>query len=157
MTGQPSFLSFQSPIGPLTVFADAGQLIAIEAGAVPGTGGNEPVLIEARRQIDDYFDGKRTDFNLPLNPHGTPRQREIWHALTRIPYGETKTYGDLARELGSAARAVGGACGANPLPIVIPCHRVMGAGRAMGGYSFADGTDTKRQLLTLEGVRLGLI
>jgi len=157
MTGQPSFLSFNSPIGPLTVFADAGALIVIEAGGVPGPGGGDPVLAEARRQIDDYFDGKRTDFDLPLNPHGTPRQREIWQAMSRIPYGETKTYGDLARELGSAPRAIGGACGANPLPIVIPCHRVLGAGGTMGGYSFADGTDTKRQLLALEGVRLGLI
>jgi len=157
VTGQPSFVSFNAPIGPLTVFADAGKLIVIEAGGVPGPAGDDPILAEARRQIDDYFDGKRTDFDLPLNPHGTPRQREFWQAMRRIPYGTTKTYGDLARELGSAPRAIGGACGANPLPIVIPCHRVLGAGEAIGGYSFADGADTKRRLLALEGVRLGLI
>lgn len=157
MSAAPAHLSFNSPIGPLTVFAEGGHIIVIEAGGVPGPGSDDPLLAEARTQIDAYFDGKLKDFNLPLAPHGTPRQREIWHAMANIPYGETCTYGDLARALGSAARAIGGACGANPIPIVIPCHRVLGAGNAMGGYSFADGTDTKRRLLALEGVRLSLI
>lgn len=151
------YISFNSPIGALTVFAESGALIVIEAGAVPGAGSADPLLIEARRQIDDYFDGKRKDFDLPLNPAGTPRQREIWAAMAKIPYGETCTYGALANAVKSSARAVGGACGRNPLPIIIPCHRVLGANDAIGGYSFADGADTKRQLLTLEGVRLGLI
>ncbi len=150
-------LSFNAPIGPLTVFAEAGALIVIEAGQVPGPGSGDPLLTEARRQLDAYFDGKLRDFDLPLNPDGTARQREIWTAMAKIPYGETRTYGALAKDVGSVARAVGGACGANPLPIVIPCHRVLGADDAIGGYSFADGADTKRQLLALEGVRLGLL
>lgn len=157
MSQPPAHLSFNSPIGPLTVFIENGALIVVEAGAVPGPGGDDPLLIEARRQIDAYFDGALKSFDLPLNPQGTQRQREIWQAMSAIPYGETRTYGELAHQLGSAARAVGGACGANPLPIVIPCHRVLGADGAIGGYSFADGTETKRRLLTLEGVRLGLI
>lgn len=151
------YLSFNSPIGPLTVFSEDGALIVIEAGAVPGEGSKDPLLKEARRQIDDYFDGKLKDFDLPLNPAGTPRQREIWDAMSDIPYGETRSYGALAKAVNSSARAIGGACGRNPLPIVIPCHRVLGANDAIGGYSFADGADTKRQLLMLEGVRLGLI
>lgn len=150
-------LSFNSPIGPLTVFAEADALIVIEAGQVPGSGNDEPLLIEARHQLDAYFDGKLTDFDLPLNPDGTQRQIEIWTAMAKIPYGQTQTYGELAKDVGSVARAVGGACGANPLPIVLPCHRVLGANDAIGGYSFADGADTKRQLLALEGVRLGLL
>lgn len=150
-------LSFNAPIGPLTVFAEQGALIVIEAGRVPGPGSDDPLLIEARRQLDAYFDGKLTDFDLPLNPGGTTRQREVWAAMAKIPYGETRTYGALAKDVGSVARAVGGACGANPLPIAIPCHRVLGAGGAIGGYSFADGPDTKRRLLALEGVRLGLL
>lgn len=157
MSGGIDHLSFHSPIGHLTVFAEDAHIIVIEAGSVPGSGRNNPLLTETRRQIDAYFDGKLTDFDLPLAPNGTPRQREIWAAMSAIPYGETRTYGDLARELGSAARAIGGACGANPIPLVIPCHRVLGAGDAVGGYSFADGADTKRRLLTLEGVRLSLI
>lgn len=152
-----AYLSFNSPIGPLTVFSEDGALIVIEAGAVPGADSDDPLLIEARRQLDDYFDGKRRNFELPLNPAGTPRQREIWNAMSQIPYGETRTYGELAKAVKSSARAIGGACGRNPLPIVIPCHRVLGANDAIGGYSFADGTDTKRQLLTLEGAHLGLI
>ncbi len=151
------YLSFNSPIGPLTVFSEDGALMVIEAGAVPGADSDDPLLIEARRQLDDYFDGKRRTFELPLNPAGTPRQREIWDAMATIPYGETRTYGELAKAVKSSARAIGGACGRNPLPIVVPCHRVLGANDAIGGYSFADGADTKRQLLTLEGVRLGLI
>lgn len=151
------YISFNSPIGPLTVFAEDGALIVIEAGAVPGGGDGDPLLLEARRQIDDYFDGKRKDFDLPLNPAGTPRQREIWGAMAKIPYGATRTYGELAKDVKSSARAIGGACGRNPIPIVIPCHRVLGANDAIGGYSFADGADTKRQLLMLEGMRLGLI
>jgi methylated-DNA-[protein]-cysteine S-methyltransferase len=157
MTGGPAYLSFNSPIGPLTLFAEHGCLIVVEAGAIPGAGSNDPLLVEARRQIDAYFDGRLQDFDLPLAPAGTPRQKQIWQAMSAIPYGTTKTYGELAHELGSAARAIGGACGANPLPIVIPCHRVLGAGNTMGGYSFADGPETKHMLLNLEGVSTRLI
>jgi len=157
MSRSPAHLSFNTPIGPLTVFIEDGALIVVEAGAVPGPGGDDPLLIETRRQIDAYFDGKLQTFDLPLKPQGTPRQKEIWAAMSAIPYGETRSYGELAKRIGSAARAVGGACGANPIPIVIPCHRVLGADGAIGGYSFADGAETKRRLLALEGVRLGLV
>lgn len=105
----------------------------------------------ARRQLDEYFAGKRRCFDLPLAPMGTVFQRRVWRALTDIPFGETITYGELARRVGRprAARAVGAANGANPIAIIIPCHRVVAASD-IGGY--AGGLEIKRRLLALEGV-----
>lgn len=151
MTDPIRHISFPSPLGPLSVFAEDDAIIAIESGRAPGAVENDLLLNEAKKQIDGYFDGKLTNFDLPLAPQGTPRQKEIWQALTEIPYGETRTYGELATSLGSAARAVGGACGANPILIVIPCHRVLGKDNTIGGFSFDGGVDSKRQLLILEG------
>lgn len=151
MTAIVSHLVIPSPIGALTLFADADALFALEAGKAPTTGEPTPLLIEAKRQLDAYFDGKLETFDLPLAPAGTPRQSEIWQAMTRIPHGRTQTYGEIARALGSSPRAVGTACARNPLPVLIPCHRVLGADGGVGYYSFADGPDTKRQLLVLEG------
>lgn len=104
----------------------------------------------ARRQLDEYFAGKRRRFDLPLAPAGTDFQRRVWWALLAIPYGEAISYGELARRVGKprAARAVGAANGANPIAIIIPCHRVVGAS-GIGGY--AGGLDIKRHLLALEG------
>lgn len=144
-------LSFPSPLGPLSVFAEDDAIIVIESGRAPGDTETDPLLNEARKQIDAYFDGKLERFDLPLAPSGTPRQKEIWSTLRDIPYGETRTYGELATSLGSAARAIGRACGANPIPIVVPCHRVLGKNNAIGGFSFSGGADSKRQLLILEG------
>lgn len=142
-------LAFLTPLGPLTVFEEGGALVAVEFGE--GAGSREtPLLAEARTQIGAYFDGRRTAFDLPLDPAGTAFRRAVWQRMRRIPYGETATYGALAADLGSSARAVGTACGRNPLPIVIPCHRVVGAA-GPGGYSGGDGVDTKLALLALEG------
>lgn len=152
MTAEITHLVVPSPIGALTLFADGDALIAVEAGAAPTFGGPSPVLVEAKRQLDAYFDGKLETFDLPLAPTGTPRMTQSWAAMRRIPYGTTRTYGEIARDIGSAARAVGGACAKNPLPILIPCHRVLGADGGVGHYSFADGPDTKRRLLILEGL-----
>jgi O-6-methylguanine DNA methyltransferase len=88
----------------------------------------------------------------PGGPEGTAFQQRVWRALSAIPFGETRSYGELARELGSAARAVGGACGANPIPIIIPCHRVLAANRRLGGFSGGDGLSSKQQLLAHEGI-----
>ena len=154
MSDQPQHISFPSPIGSLTVFAENNAIIVIESGKVPGEAGEAALLIEARDQLNAYFDGKLTDFDLPLAPDGTARQKEIWAEMNRIPYGTIMTYGKLAAITGSAARAIGGACGANPIPIVQPCHRVVGAKNALTGFSFAGGAETKYQLLRLEGVML---
>ena len=108
---------------------------------------------EAKRQLQDYFAGKLAEFDLPLQPQGTEFQRRVWRALQKIPYGETVSYGDIARRIGkpSASRAVGAANGKNPLPIIIPCHRVIGSTGKLTG--FGGGLPTKVKLLTLEQQR----
>lgn len=117
-----------------------------------------PPLPEVRRQLDEYLAGRRRDFDLPLETGGTEFQRLCWEALQRIPYGETRSYGQMAREIGrpAAVRAVGHANHDNPIGVIIPCHRVIGANGSLTGY--AGGLDMKRALLELEGVvpqRLG--
>ncbi len=113
-----------------------------------------PILDEAERQLRAYFAGQLQGFDLPLKTNGTSFQENVWRLVLAIPYGRTRTYMDLARDLASpgAVRAVGAANGANPLPIVIPCHRVVATGGGMGGYG--GGVDLKRRLLALEGAIL---
>ena len=113
---------------------------------------NSPLIERACRQLEEYFAGKRTIFNLPLRPAGSPFQMDVWEAVSRIPYGKTLTYGQIAKRLGmpNAARAVGLAVRSNPLPILIPCHRVMGAGGRLTGY--AGGLEFKKWLLNREGI-----
>ncbi|HJO68653.1 MAG TPA: methylated-DNA--[protein]-cysteine S-methyltransferase [Rhodospirillales bacterium] len=142
-----------SPLGPLTVFEDEGALVAIEWGRGAG-GASSPLLEDAARQLNAYFDARLEVFSLPLAPRGTPFQQKLWKQLSSIPFGEVRSYGELAHLLGVSARAVGGGCGANPIAVVIPCHRVIGAGERLGGYSGGDGPATKRALLALEGVSL---
>jgi methylated-DNA-[protein]-cysteine S-methyltransferase len=134
--------------------AVGGALTAIDFGApagfADGAPAADPVLAEAARQLDAYFAGDLREFSLPLRPSGTPFQLSVWEALREIPYGETATYGDLARSVGrpTAARAVGRANGQNPLPIVVPCHRVIGTDGTLTGY--AGGLSFKQALLALE-------
>lgn len=123
-----------------------------------GTDGMSPsdegaLLQRAVREIEEYFAGKRQTFDLPLAPQGTSFQKDVWRALLAVPYGETRSYGELARLSGHphAARAVGAACRANPLPVFIPCHRVLDACGRLRGY--ADGLPLKAKLLTLEGTK----
>jgi len=148
-----------SPIGPLLLAADDDGLRLIEFDSprhpvVQGDdwrAGDNAVLRETRTQLDEYFAGTRRDFDLPLAPRGTEFQRNVWQALRRIPYGETISYAQLAMRIGkpSAMRAVGAANGRNPLPIVVPCHRVIGADGGLTG--FGGGLPTKQFLLQLEG------
>jgi methylated-DNA-[protein]-cysteine S-methyltransferase len=146
-------LSLLTPLGFLTVFAENAMIVAVDFGRTP-EGESTPMLVEAKRQIDAYFNGRLRAFDLPLAPAGGEFQQGVWRALCRIPYGATATYGDIARQVGGGARAVGGACGGNPIPIVIPCHRVLGAGGRLVGYSGGEGAETKRALLRLEGAML---
>ena len=143
--------TIESPVGPLTISAEDGAIAAVDFGAGGGPRPDTGVLAEAARQLTEYFAGERRAFALPLAPSGTPFRLRVWQAMQAIPYGQTRSYGDLARALDSAPRAIGGACGANPIPLVIPCHRVVGSGGALGGFSGGAGCDTKRQLLALEG------
>jgi len=143
-------LSVPSPVGSLTIDEKDGAIVAISWGNGVPAGNGSPLLAEAARQLDAYFAGKLSRFDLPLMPAGSPFEKRVWSAMRQIPYGETRCYGDLAADISSAPRAVGGACGHNPIPIVIPCHRVLAKG-GIGGYSGAGGLDTKRALLRLEG------
>jgi methylated-DNA-[protein]-cysteine S-methyltransferase len=169
--------TFPAPMtGGFSVAVDAdGNVVATAFGGDParlrerlGTGGPGPlgragaardavVLVHdpgragaARSQIEEYFAGARREFDLPLKPSGTPCQLRVWEALRAIPFGGTRSYGGLARALGSSARAVGRANGANPIALIVPCHRVIGADGSLTGFAF--GTETKRRLLAHEGV-----
>ncbi|MBI2235877.1 MAG: methylated-DNA--[protein]-cysteine S-methyltransferase [Magnetospirillum sp.] len=143
-------LAFNSPIGPLTLSEEDGVIVSLDWGWPPDSE-ETSLLLRARDQLEEYFDGRRRVFDLPLAPFGTVFQKRVWQALAAIPFGTTRTYGDVAAELGTAARALGSACGRNPIPIIIPCHRVLGGNGCLGGYSGMDGVDTKRFLLRLEG------
>ena len=110
-----------------------------------------PVLLKAERQLGEYFLGKRKEFSVPLEMRGTPFQKNVWEVLLAIPFGETRSYRQIAKQLGNpnATRAVGAANGRNPLPIIVPCHRVIGSSGSLTG--FGGGLDTKARLLQLEG------
>lgn len=144
------YRSMASPLGPLTLFQEEDALICVEFGGVPQATGASALLDEATRQLKAYFAGRLQRFDLPLNPAGTRFQKKVCAEMLKIPYGKTTTYGTIARNLDSAPRAVGGACGRNPIAIIIPCHRVLGANGALGGYSGGEGSDTKKFLLGLE-------
>lgn len=151
-----------SPVGTLTLVAgEAGLSAILWEDDAPGRvrlgalaeDPSHPVLREAARQLGEYFAGARTRFELPLDMAGTPFQRSVWAALSTIPFGETRSYGAIARQIGqpTACRAVGAANGRNPVSIVVPCHRAIGANGALTG--FAGGLAIKRRLLALEGRR----
>ena len=123
------------------------------AGA-PAAAEPRALLAEACAQLQAYFAGDRLTFDLPLRPPGSAFRKRVWRALRDIPFGETRTYGAVATAVGSAPRAVGGACKANPIAIVIPCHRVVGAAGWIGGFSGGAGCATKRQLLDHEAAIL---
>ena len=148
-----------SPVGDLTLVASDRGLAAIlwqdddpaRVRLAPRyAGAGHPVLAAAARQLEEYFDRQRRTFDVPLDPSGTPFQRSVWSALLAIPFGETRSYGTIARQIDrpSASRAVGAANGRNPLSILVPCHRVIGASGGLTG--FAGGLDTKRRLLAFE-------
>lgn len=147
------FTILDSPVGPLGVTKDdRGALTEIRFLRSLVTCKLSPeAFADVAAQLDEYFAGERKTFDLPLAPRGTPFQRSVWDELLRIPYGATKSYRDIANAIGkpAAVRAVGAANGANPLPIVVPCHRVVGANGSLTG--FGGGIDVKRRLLALEG------
>ncbi|MDF2368749.1 methylated-DNA--[protein]-cysteine S-methyltransferase [Sneathiella sp.] len=144
-------LSLHSPVGDLTVTEEDGKIISLDWGWVPEQWQSAtPILEEAAAQLNRYFDAEIGDFDLPLDPPGTEFQKKVWAEMLKIPAGKTKSYGEIAKILKSAAQPVGTACGANPIPIIIPCHRILAAGGKMGGYSGEGGLETKQALLRLE-------
>jgi len=155
--------TMDSPVGPLTLVAEDGALREIRFPNAPPTDAeagpedpDEPVLADATQQLGEYFAGARLSFDLPLAPAGTPFQLAAWWGLRDIPYGETVSYGEQARRLGhdGKARAVGAANGRNPLPIVLPCHRVVGSDGSLVG--FGGGIETKAWLLHHERRVIGV-
>lgn len=160
----PTFYThLSSPIGPLLLTSDGHTITRLQMmGKTPHKNipaswiESEEPFAEVQRQLHAYFEGHRHAFNLPLAPAGTAFQQRVWTALREIPFGTTCTYGDLARHVGQprAAQAVGAANGQNPIAILIPCHRVIGADGSLVGY--AGGLDRKRYLLCLEAEHSGL-
>ena len=147
-----------SPLGALRITERDGVLTRVDFARDTRASRDAatPLLQTVRDQLDAYFAGELRVFDLPLDPSGTTFRRRAWLELANIPYGEVLTYGELAARLDSGARAVGGACGTNPIPIILPCHRVVAAGGRIGGYSGADGPASKRFLLSLEGAHRAL-
>lgn len=152
---------FDSPVGKLTLVETDGKLSIVQLSShfnpadLPEI--LSPVLLETKKQLQEYFDGTRQNFDLPLSPQGTPFQSQVWQALLKIPYGETRSYQQIASMVGNpkACRAVGSANGKNPIMILIPCHRVITAGGKIGGY--AGGLPMKKALLELETKRRSLL
>jgi methylated-DNA-[protein]-cysteine S-methyltransferase len=155
------FAVMNTPIGPLLIAENSSGVSAIifnaDSFSIPDSWIQvEYLSSEVMKQLQQYFNGERYQFDLPLAPEGTSFQLEVWRALEKIPYGETISYLDLAKQIGkpAAVRAVGAANGANPLPIVIPCHRVIGHNGKLTGYG--GGLDKKQYLLSMESLYLGL-
>ena len=142
-------LSLHSPVGSLTLSEEDGAIVALDWGW--GRDQEETELLAlARLQMHEYLDGERRRFDVPIWLNGTIYQQKVWNALLDIPYGQTRTYTDIVRVAGGNARSVGQASRCNPIPILVPCHRVIGAAD-MENYLFAQGLDTKRHLLKIEG------
>jgi len=157
-----AFIQLESPVGRIEIQGDdqaVSGLVIERDGLLPGDGlkaESSPVLDLAAKQVEEYFAGDREDFELPLALGGTEFQRRVWARIAAIPAGSATTYGEIGREigLGPAGRAIGGAVGANPVPLIIPCHRVLASNGKITGYSAGEGIATKRWLLEHEGVLL---
>lgn len=153
----PSFrVVLESPIGPLTAVGDDHGLRELLFGPSEIQSAQHPISEQLKRELEEYFQRRRIAFEIPLRPSGTPFQLAVWELLRQIPFGQTRTYSELAEALGDRdkTRAVGAANGANPIPILIPCHRVIGKDGSLTGY--AGGKDIKRALLELESAQGGL-
>jgi len=151
--------SLSTSAGRLWMESDGTSILRLgwwpaDAAAAPEAIAADPLLTEGLGQLRAYFDGRLKRFDLPLPPPRSERGKVLRDAIAAIPFGETRSYGMVARLVGSGARAVGQACARNPLPIIIPCHRVTGAGGALGAYSAGEGVRTKKILLDLENIIL---
>ena len=157
-----SYKEMESPVGKLKLVANVNALVAILWErerpnriklAMLKCDPQQPILVETERQLQEYFAGTRNEFHLPLEPAGTEFQKKVWRALREIPFGQTRSYLELAKSIGSAkaVRAVGAANGKNPLSIIVPCHRVIGANGTLTG--FAGGIEVKAKLLAHERCR----
>jgi methylated-DNA-[protein]-cysteine S-methyltransferase len=146
--------SFPTPFGFITITAEAEKITSVELCKKANSVGSSKVLDDAARQLDLYLKGSLSRFSLPLKVSGTPFQVAVWKAIAKIPFGKTLSYGEIAASIGKplAARAVGAAVGANPTPLLVGCHRVLGSNGSITGYSGGQGIKTKKLLLTHEGI-----
>ncbi|NKB55470.1 MAG: methylated-DNA--[protein]-cysteine S-methyltransferase [Alphaproteobacteria bacterium] len=145
-----AILTIHSPIGPLYAIDDNDKISRFGFGAAQVPDDPSPLLRQLAEMIDSYFAGQADPFDLPLAPAETPFQSKVRAAMLAIPFGETRTYGEIAHDVAGNPRAVGQACGRNPIPIIVPCHRVLGSGGWIGGFSGGDGVPTKHRLLAHE-------
>ena len=150
MAYAPGRMMIATPIGPVLVEAEGDALTGIRIGGQGPEESDDPLIGEAARQLQAYFGGHLTTFDLPLAPAATERGPELRNAICAVGFGETATYGDLAERTGASARAVGQACATNRFPIVVPCHRVLPSGGGLGFYSAGQGPATKVWLLKHE-------
>jgi methylated-DNA-[protein]-cysteine S-methyltransferase len=150
-----SQITVPSPVGALTLREVDGRIVSVSWSEGRDAADTEtPLLLTAAQQLNAYFYCGLRDFDLPLAPAGSTFEHAVWDQMLRIPYGQTRSYGEIARAVDGMPQAVGGACGSNPIPIIIPCHRVLAANGRSGGYSGRGGTQTKHFLLALEGATL---
>lgn len=150
-------LVFDTPIGRMAVFAKDGIVVGIDINSKEKSDEQitENILYKTEKQLKEYFCGERKLFDIEYSAEGTEFQKAVWSEISKIPFGETRTYGEIAKVIGKSksVRAVGTACGKNPIPIIIPCHRVIGANGKIGGFAF--GTDLKKKLLCQESLLKG--
>lgn len=149
-----STATFLSPIGPIGLVAEGEKLVAVAIGKKYSKTGSAKILTTAAKQLEEYFAGKRSSFELATATKGTKFQESVWREIARLPFGYATSYGQIAKRIGNqkASRAVGAAVGANPLPLVVGCHRVLGSGGKITGYTGGKGLKTKAWLLNHEGI-----
>lgn len=154
LTSSPYRRTVPTPIGPFTLCSDGASITAFLPAPGDLSERDLPLFDRAQEQLEAYFAGERRAFDLPLSPSGTPFQIAVWQALGRVEYGRTASYGEIAAAIGNprAMRAVGGAVGSNPIPVIIPCHRIICSDGSIGGYGL--GIDAKRVLMRIEGIGL---
>lgn len=138
------------PHGVLQLEASDAGLTLVEWVKAEGQSDKHPLIVQAQKELTEYFNGKRRDFDVPLDVEGTAFQCKVWAAIGAVSFGKTITYGALAKKLKTSPRAVGGACGANPVPVIVPCHRIVGSDNKLTGYTGGSGVKTKQALLNLE-------
>lgn len=147
--------SIPSPVGPISIYAKDNAVVFLTMGGTSApTIGESKVLNQAAKQLERYFAGKSKVLDFAVSLHGTAFQKAVWDQIAKVPFGQTISYAQIAEAIGKpqASRAVGGAVGANPVPLAVGCHRVMGASGRITGYSGGDGIPTKRWLLAHEGI-----
>jgi methylated-DNA-[protein]-cysteine S-methyltransferase len=150
-----SCASFGSPVGNINLYARGEKIVYLTMGEVPcGESGNSKTIGKAQRQLEDYFIGKSKRLDFAVELHGTPFQEAVWAEIAKLGFGQVATYAEIAEAIGNpqAVRAVGGAVGSNPVPLVVGCHRVLGASKKITGYSGGDGIPTKKWLLAHESI-----